>query len=61
MAGKNNSVTFMAYVYMLCTILCFDEVLFLTWQRPLKGCWPEQADFFTRKTTLLKTFKLNVR
>lgn len=39
----------MADVYMLCTILCFDEVLFITWQRPLKDCWPEQAGFLQEK------------
>lgn len=44
-AGKDNSIIFMAYVYTLCTILCFDKALFITWWRPLKECWPEQAVF----------------
>ena len=51
MSGKNDSITFMAYVYMLCTILCFDEALFITWRRPLKESWPEQAAFYKKNNS----------
>lgn len=36
---------------MLCTVLCFDEALFITWRRPLKECWPEQAAFYKKNNS----------
>lgn len=47
----------MAYVYMLCTIPCFDEALFITWQRSLKDCWPEQAVFY-KKNNIFENFQI---
>lgn len=49
----------MAYVYMLCTIVHFDEALFITWQRPLKRNLGQKKWIFTitGETTVWDTFK----
>lgn len=58
-ARKNTSLTFMAYVYTLCTTLCFDEALFITWQRSLKKNVGQSKLLFiiTRETTGSDNFK----